>query len=287
MVPVEVVSRAAQRLLLGAVASVALACSSQLAHSQRPATAAVTHASAGRAAASALTPSEPNSVETIRAEEAAPSPAPLPTGTPYTLEDPSGRAFEALHAALRRAQAGEGQARIVVYGASHVASDLFTGVLRQRLQHRFGEAGPGFVLLGKPWRWYRHAGIQVEESRNLRTVRIKEKAPIDGVYGLAGVALDALGGKPARAIVTTRSNGGLSGNASWLELYYLKQPRGGRIHLFIDGERMPRIDTSATHAGPGYAHFELHDGPHRSSCAPRATARCASSAPRSSAASRA
>jgi len=33
------------------------------------------------------------------------------------------------------------QARIVFYGASHVAADIYTEVVRTRLQTRFGEAG--------------------------------------------------------------------------------------------------------------------------------------------------
>src|SRR5688572_6619421 len=49
------------------------------------------------------------------------------------IEDPSGRALDALHAALARAADGEGAARLVFYGGSHTASDLFTGRIRSGL----------------------------------------------------------------------------------------------------------------------------------------------------------
>jgi lysophospholipase L1-like esterase len=185
-----------------------------------------------------------------------------PLGGPTPIEDPGGHALDGLQSALRRVVIERSQARIVFYGASHVASDLFTGALRQRLQHRFGEAGPGFVVPGKPWKFYRNAGITSEESRNFKAFRIVERAPIEGIYGLAGVAVDA-GKKPALAAIATRPNGGLSGAVSRAELYYLKQPNGGHLHVYIDGQHMPRITTSAKNTEPGYAHWELKDGPHR------------------------
>jgi lysophospholipase L1-like esterase len=255
-----VVSRPVSCMLLGAVASGALACSSQLAQGQSRA-----RPSVSGAAQPGLEPEEGVPVPTTpELAAAAPSDHPATVSGPPSaaIEDASGRALTAFHAALRRAQAGQGQARIVFYGASHVASDQFTGVIRQRLQHRFGEAGPGFVPIGRPWRWFRHSAITVDESRSLRTFRIKARAPEDGIYGLAGVALDALRGKPARAAITLRANGRLTGHASRFELYYLKQPQGGRISLFVDGKRERNLDTEGEHAAAAYAAIEMRDGLH-------------------------
>ncbi len=194
-------------------------------------------------------------------EEAASAESPL--GTAIPIEDPSARALDAFHAALRRAQSGAGQARIVFYGASHVASDLFTGVVRERLQQRFGDAGLGFVLPGKPWRWYRHAGVHIDPSRGLHAFRIKERAPVEGMYGLAGVALDARRNRPARAALETRPAGDLSARSSHLELYYLKQPGGGHLSVSIDGKPARRIATTDKRREPGYLSFEPGDGEHR------------------------
>lgn len=259
------VSRSAGRWLLGAIASATLACGSQLAHSQRrPATApaAPSAATSVELPAAARAPRGGEIATASVAFGAAAEPAQKPAA-PAGIEDPGGRALATFHAALRRAQAAQGQARIVVYGASHVASDLFTAPIRKRLQERFGEAGAGFVLPGKPWRWYRHAGIDIEHSRELRAYRVRARAPHDGIYGLAGVALDAGPDKPARAAFSTRGHGDSGGHASRLELYYLEQPNGGRLHLFVDGERVQRIRTKSERTAPGYFALELEDAPHR------------------------
>jgi hypothetical protein len=67
-------------------------------------------------------------------------------GLDIAIEDRDGKSMEALHRALARAAAGEGQARLAFYGASHVASDLFTGHIRRELQTRYGDAGHGFLV---------------------------------------------------------------------------------------------------------------------------------------------
>jgi lysophospholipase L1-like esterase len=184
-------------------------------------------------------------------------------GEPTPIEDPSGRALSAFHAALRRTQGAHDQARIVFYGASHVASDLFTGALRQRLQLRFGESGTGFVLPAQPWRYYRNAGVHFEQTRGFVAFRIKERAPQAGIYGLAGAALDARRNKPAIGAFTTRANGGLHGYASRFELYYMKQPGGGHLSVSIDGQRSRRVATASKRTEPGYEDLRAPDGPHR------------------------
>jgi lysophospholipase L1-like esterase len=190
-------------------------------------------------------------------------PGETPLWTPVPIVDPSARALAAFHAALQRAERGEGQARIVFYGASHTADDMYTGPLRQRLQLRFGESGLGFVALGKPWKWYRHAGIKIESSRGFREFRIRAKAPEAGIYGLSGVALDAGFAKPARSVLQTKPHGGLSGKASSLEVFYLEQPNGGHFSLFVDGARVRRVATNARTAQPAYLPVALPDALHR------------------------
>ena len=110
-------------------------------------------------------------------------------GVDIAIEDRDGSSMRALHAALRRAERGEGQARLVFYGASHVASDLFTGVVRSRLQARFGDAGHGFVMPVAPWRSYRHQGVRIRgdeggwESAKVRgDTRDIERFGLHGVF---------------------------------------------------------------------------------------------------------
>jgi lysophospholipase L1-like esterase len=188
---------------------------------------------------------------------------PVQLGIATPIEDPSGKALSAFYSALRRAETGAGQARIVFYGASHVASDYFTGYLRQKLQARFGEAGTGFVLPAKPWPWYRNAGIAFDPSRGWNAIRVMEKARREGRYGLAGVALEATKRRSAFAAIRTRPNGSLSGHANRFELYYLKQPNGGKVQLSVDKVVKSRFSTASNSVKTGYELIETSDGPHR------------------------
>lgn len=185
-----------------------------------------------------------------------------PLWVPIPIENRSDKALMHFYAALRRVENGEGQARITFYGASHVASDLFTGIVRQKLQSRFGESGPGFVMPAKPWKWYRHSGIRVERSRGWKTIRVEARAPKAERYGYAGVALESKD-KYASGVIETRRNGGLKGVASRFELFYLKQPRGGHMVVFIDGKRMKRLSTEASHYETAYEIFEAPEAHHR------------------------
>jgi lysophospholipase L1-like esterase len=267
-----VIRRRACVATVGALVVIASSCGGALVHGRTSAAAlpgarVIGHTPAAHARPAAAPRSDTGEAALARDPSAAAiEPASLvttepPLGGPTPIEDPSGHALDALHAALHRVQDDQAQARIVFYGASHVASDQFTGALRQLLQHRFGEAGPGFVVPGKPWRWYRNAGITIEQSRGFRASRIVERSPEAGIYGLAGVAMDA-GGKGALAAIATRGNGGLSGRVSRFELYYLKQPKGGHLQVFIDGKRVQRLSTAAQSKEPAYADWKAPDGAH-------------------------
>ena len=178
-------------------------------------------------------------------------------GHDVPLDDPGHRALRAFHDALDRSARGEGQARIVVYGASHVASDLATHTLRTLLQREFGDAGHGFVLPAQPWPHYRHVDVDVDGSpRPWQVERVRAGAVEPGRYGLAGVALTT---DSARAFgrISTGSH-----HASRFELFYWRQPGGGSMEIFIDGVAIRRVSTHAAEAGPEYALFHVPDAPH-------------------------
>ena len=183
-------------------------------------------------------------------------------GLDIAIEDRDGESMKALHAALARAEAGEGQARLVFFGASHVASDLFTGDIRRELQARFGDAGHGFVVPVHPWRSYRHRDINIEsDAKRWETHRIRVGDLDVERVGIAGVAMAS--SRPGSfGAVTTVQDGDHGRNASFFELYYLKTPRGGDLDVLIDGRRARRISTRASKTEPGYATFRVPDGPH-------------------------
>ena len=184
-------------------------------------------------------------------------------GLDIAIEDRDGKPMEALHRALHRAAAGEGQARLVFYGASHVASDLFTGHIRRELQARYGDAGHGFVVPVHPWRTYRHRDINIEsDGQRWETQRIRVGDSEIERVGLAGIAM--VSQRPGSfGAVYTAQEGEHGRTAYFFELYYMKHPRGGDMDILIDGRRARRISTRAASASTAYATFRVPDAPHR------------------------
>src|SRR5262245_47365646 len=100
----------------------------------------------------------------------------------------STRALDHFFEALRSVEARRAGAvvRIAHYGASPTTADLITGDARKLLQNRFGDAGHGFCLLGKPWAWYGHSGVDLSGSGWAVDPASMSKIK-DGFYGLGGV----------------------------------------------------------------------------------------------------
>ncbi len=177
-------------------------------------------------------------------------------GLDIAIEDRDGTSMKALHEALARAAAGQGQARVVFFGASHVASDLFTGYIRDELQARYGDAGHGFVVPVHPWRTYRHQDVGIEsDGRRWKTHRIRVgDAEVERV-GIAGLAMESSRPDSFGSVTIEK-------DASLFELYYLSQPRGGDLEVRIDGRRARRISTQSSKPSTSYAKFKVPDGPH-------------------------
>jgi lysophospholipase L1-like esterase len=157
--------------------------------------------------------------------------------------------------ALRRGQVQ--RVRVSVWGDSHVAGEVLTGHLRKRLQETFGDAGPGFVLLGKPWRSYAHATVKVGASRGWRSERIwarysrRRRKPRDDLFGVAGISVHARRG--ASTWLAVRGQRALAA----MDLYYLRQPGGGKIEVQADGKRVKWLFTVASDKEPSRATVEL------------------------------
>ncbi len=184
-------------------------------------------------------------------------------GLDIAIEDRDGKSMEALHRSLRRAAAGEGQARLVFFGASHVASDLFTGYIRRELQTRYGDAGHGFLVPVHPWRTYRHRDINIEsDGKRWETQRIHVGDSEVQRVGIAGIAM--VSKRPGSfGAVYTAEQGEYGRTASFFDLYYMKYPRGGDMDILIDGRRARRISTRAAKPSTAYATFRVPDAPHR------------------------
>lgn len=182
-------------------------------------------------------------------------------GRNVPLEDPSGVALATFHAALRRAQRGEGQARLLFYGGSHTLGDLYLGRMRDLLQEHFGDAGHGFVplvpVVDRHWAW----GIRIDEAEGFEVQQVGFKRREIDRYGLAGVAFVA---EELEAFAAVESDHwGTGRRASRLELLYDHRPGGGRFEVWLDGRHVDTVDASADPPVAGRRVYEVSDATHR------------------------
>lgn len=178
------------------------------------------------------------------------------------VHDPSGSALQAFHKALARTARGIGQTRVLQYGASHTEADLLTGYLRQLLQHKFGDAGHGFIMPARPWRGYRHQDVRIHSSEGWLTDKAYRRGSRqDGLYGLAGFSCSSESSEDF-AWVGTSDSSAFGANVSRFDVTYLMQPGGGRFDVRVDGEHYGRYSSHAPALGLGWEPIRVPDGPH-------------------------
>lgn len=167
------------------------------------------------------------------------------------LENPAAMIpfFEMLH--RMRAGQASGTLSILHYGDSHTAADEWTGSLRALLQAQFGDGGGGYSFAGRPFTSYRRLDLKSGESRGWKSEGLLARDG-DGLNGLGGVS------------ITTRSPNEhvyLQAECGKLELFYLRQPGGGDLQLFDNGDPVEKISTSGE-LGPGYFTYAAKPGAH-------------------------
>jgi lysophospholipase L1-like esterase len=207
--------------------------------------------------------------------------APWPEDTLWRrvpLFDPSGAALASFHTALARSARGEGKARVLFYGASHVAGEAFVHRVRERFQSRFGSGGPGFLMPVHPWRYYRPRTVDIESNaRRWKTGFIKAQNPELDHYGLAGMFVETKRADAFGALVLKPTAAGKPGRderAYELDVHFLAQPGGGDFTVSIDGEvhafrtrgkeRMPAVKTLAVPSSASRIEFRVKgNGPVR------------------------
>jgi lysophospholipase L1-like esterase len=216
-----------------------------------------------------------------RGEEAAREPG-ADTGAPRRPAEPRathgkpGRATKSkavandplarFRAALNKAREQGTKSHVVFFGDSHTAADFMSGRVRERLQAEYGDGGPGFVITGQPWRFYRHSRAELLAASGLQSTFVRKRPSAESVpLGLAGVAstnLSPAEGQPTEPPqLRLRLQGAAqpSGRATHFELYYLKQPGGAPLELSLDGKALAPIATQAEQSEPGYFAFDAPD----------------------------
>ncbi len=141
--------------------------------------------------------------------------------------------------------------RVLQFGDSHTASDDWTAAIRARFQQKFGDGGPGFTQAGRPYLGYRRYDSKGSMTRGWKPVGLLAREG-DGWYGLAGVGIDT---RLAGQTISLEAEG------ESVEVFYLRQPGGGRITLMENGEPLETIPTD-NELGPGYYRHTLPSGPH-------------------------
>ncbi len=168
-----------------------------------------------------------------------------------SVEDPSGHALESFYAALAKTASGvpNSAVRVAHYGDSLIVSDFMSSTLRRRFQARFGDAGHGFILIAKAWKWYLHYDVSHTSSEGWTVNRIVNPRIADELYGYGGISFRSSEmGVKATFGTSKPPPGGLPDEGfgrrvhSW-QVHYLEQPKGGKFDLSIDGKKVQTVDT--------------------------------------------
>src|SRR5580692_2789591 len=79
--------------------------------------------------------------------------------------------------------------RVIQFGDSHTAADIFTGALRTLFQSKFGDGGAGFTFAGYPFAGYRIHGTRRAQSTGWTVLGTHLNDIGDGMVGMGGVSL--------------------------------------------------------------------------------------------------
>lgn len=115
--------------------------------------------------------------------------------------------------------------RVMHFGDSHVAADVLTAEIRQRLQGRFGDGGTGLIVPRNPMS-ARRRGVSSGATQGWQIEGIGGRSESDGIYGPAGISL---------ATTSRNERIWLEASCNHFEVYYVRQPGGGKIDVTLDG----------------------------------------------------
>jgi lysophospholipase L1-like esterase len=124
--------------------------------------------------------------------------------------------------------------RVLQFGDSHTAADMFTGRMRILLQQRFGNGGAGFTFAGHPFAGYRILGTSRGQSSGWVDEGVHFTKIVNTELGLGGVAN-----------TSTREGDSVTLDApcSQMQVQYLDQPDGGSFSVSEDGRVLSHIST--------------------------------------------
>ncbi len=113
---------------------------------------------------------------------------------------------------------------IVHFGDDHIASDRFSGDLREQFQSRFGQSGRGMLQPGL----FPARGVKFDRGGQWRSSSSVEDS--GGIYGATGVKLTAKGSDAWLRLTSA------DGPFDWVEVTLETGPKQGSAIISIDGE---------------------------------------------------
>ena len=152
----------------------------------------------------------------------------------------------------REAEPSSGVVRMIQFGDSHTAADLFTGALRTLFQTKFGDGGAGFSYPGYPFAGYRIHGTRRAQSVGWTVTGTHFRDLGDGMLGMGGVGLS-----------TSHAGNWISldADAASVEVQYLVQPGGGNIEIYDGDTLLTSLSTDGKTAA-GHYDARVAAGPH-------------------------
>ena len=153
--------------------------------------------------------------------------------------------------------------RIAVYGDSNLTPDHLTGQMRRILQQRYGDAGHGFVALGRPWSHYLHMDVKHGQGSGWEAYASSTDPVIDRVYGISGIAVESVRKGAVAWVATADPPAPVGRTVSRLNVFYLEDTNLGRFDIIVDGQRHTTVDARAPQRQLGTQRLALDDAPHR------------------------
>jgi len=168
------------------------------------------------------------------------------------------RHFHRALAALERDHSR--RVRVMHWGDSNVAADLWTAVTRDALQARFGHGGSGYLLPRSHGSWHR-GPVRLTTDGGWAVRRrgfSRGFGPHDGLWGIAGVAME-----PSRPGATLLAEVPEAPGDRVLELHMLGRARPGRLDLRVDGGPWETVSARRARTQLVIHRRALDAGPHR------------------------
>lgn len=127
---------------------------------------------------------------------------------------------------------------ILQLGDSHTAADFMTGELRRLLQAKFGNGGAGYLSAGRPHIGVRSSAFRVTASDGWSYEALQQSAETSKFW-LSGFNAIA---KDDGETISFKSE--TPYNFDRIEIQALRQPKGGKIEIRLDGVFQSEVDLS-------------------------------------------